>query len=472
MRRIAFLSLILFLTAWASPGHADTGRNSVAKTRPRPSPQPTLGSSVLLVAWNTAERRYELRPVDPATGQLVPGYSPILLGRQSPLTALSADGRKLAVIESRGQACESIGGGSACQASADVVHLMDLATWQEVAVAPLPGRGWVWPLTLSPDTRYLSMAFHDRASSTLMLFDAVTGSMVAQLPLAFRPDLMNFTRDGTGLVLYGAPLGSPPGIGQPGSPSVLWLTAPSLDVQWEVTLANVASGTWCVDKCEQLHEGSYVSWEPAVVPSHDGRRLYIVHADEDRLTTVDFDAREVRSVAIRAPQPWFERLLALTAGMAEAKYWPDGAAKSAALSSDRTRLYVLGRAMSRLPDAAGENQTPLGLQVVDVESGAQLERRFSEAFEIRTTAGAGPVLMNGWGDGDYWTELFDVSHLRSVARLTGWWVVASRRLDGQPILLASKSTQYNTHLGLLDPQTLEVTHFWKVNSQTWWAMSP
>lgn len=93
----------------------------------QPTDDPALASSIPLLLRNEEERRYEIRLVDPMTGESVAGYVPIALGPQISIAhALSPDGKKLAVIESRGMSCEYYAGGRACRPSADVLHLVNL----------------------------------------------------------------------------------------------------------------------------------------------------------------------------------------------------------------------------------------------------------------------------------------------------------------------------------------------------------
>jgi hypothetical protein len=105
-----------------------------------------------------------------------------------------------------------------------------------------------------------------------------------------------------------------------------------------------------------------VYWSPAVVFDPVRNRLHIVHADEDGLTTVDLQGRSAQSLEIRPALTWIEQLLSLTAGVAEAKYWPEGGYRSGVLLSDGRQIYTVGRTMDRFEEANGEwtmNETPL-----------------------------------------------------------------------------------------------------------------
>jgi len=76
-------------------------------------------------------------------------------------------------------------------------------------------------------------------------------------------------------------------------------------------------------------------------------------------------------------------------------------------------------------------------------------------------------------DGQEWsTEVIDTNSMQRVARLDKWEVVPTRRLDGQPILVASHLPEQPSHLAVLDPQPFVVIHSWSVNSYAWWVTIP
>jgi len=323
-------------------------------------------------------------------------------------------------------------------------------------------------------TTRLALSYHNRTSSTLMLFDTGTGQLIAQQPLAFRPSLMKYTQEGTALTIYGQPLSAVPGISKPDAPRVLLVDADTLDILWDQPLAGIISGSWCLDNCDAPHgEQMFAHWWPAVTPSHDGHKLYIVHADEEKLTSVDFDARTVHSVEIREARSWFEELLALTAGVAEAKGGENGAFKEAVLSQDGARLYVIGRTVNSTRDARGDWQVEeayLGLQVIDVESGRRVTGLDGEAKAIGTTPDGAYLLLNDWDGRVWWTEVLAAESLQRVARLEGWAVVPARRIDGRPILLASNPYR-ESQLATLDPRSFDIVHTWSASGHAEWVTS-
>lgn len=476
MKIIACLFLLLFLTACATVGQAQ-GEQPVLPQQSPVTPS-ALESSVLLLLQNEAQHRDEIHGVDPATGQDLPGHPPITFDRNfgfTPVSTLSADGHKLALVTGKGQSCERFAGGSACRGNAEVLHLLDRPAWREVKI-PLPAQGWVGQLAFNPAATQLALVYHKRDADSLMLFDISSKKLVAQRDLEFRPSLLAFSQDGATLITYGAPLGSDPGLSQPGPPVVLLLEASNLAVKWQQTLTGLASGYWCLENCQAAHgEQLFTFWEPALVLSPDRLKLYLIHADKESLTTVDFATQAVQSAEIQVAQSWFERFLALTAGVARAKAPTQGAFKNAVLSPDGTRLYVLGRSYETRRDHEGHwqvTENDLGLQVIEVESGHKIASHDSEALEIKLSPDGAFLILAGWHEETRWTEVLNAGSLQTIKRLEKWELIFTRRLDGRPIILASQPSQHETQLAMLDPQSFDIAHSWSVPAYASWLMNP
>jgi hypothetical protein len=494
IRVFLYLWLLLILAACTVPSQA-TDEGAVSTQTPRrllaqPTVDSAFESSVLLSVRNAEAQHYEIRLVNPTTGEAAPGYPPLILASPEFVESetFSADGKRLAAVGSNDRRSEGYAGGVRYWPSADRLYLIDLPTWRAMTL-PLPGKGWVGPLAFSPKAAYLALVYHDalvyhgRKFSNLMLFDTGSGKLVAERTLEFRPTLLAYTQDGTTLVVYGQPLGSPPGMGKPDSPHLLLAEATTLDVIWDQPLEDIVSGEWCLEKCNEPHGAQvFAEWRPAVVPAHDGHKLYIVHADAERLTTVDLDARTIQTVEVQAARSWFERLLALTAGVAKAKGVYTGTTKEAVLSPDGGHLYVISRTSNARHDADGneeEIETQLGLQVIDVERGREVASRDLEmtgtwlsADRIGFTPDNAYLLASGWRDGKRWTEVLDAKSLARVARLEGWEVVPTRRLGGQPILLARRwpgEKQTEFEFAVLDPQSFDVVDSWLESNASWMA---
>jgi hypothetical protein len=319
------------------------------------------------------------------------------------------------------------------------------------------------------------MIFNQPNSSTVMLFDTNTGRPIAQQAIPFQPSLMEYTSDGASLVLYGQPPGSKPGIAKPDPPGAVLLDAATLEIRWEQELPGILSGSWCLEKCNESHgEQTFAEWTPAVVLSPTGNRLYIVHADEEQLTTIDFKARTVHTVRIQEKQSWLDRLLALTAGVAQAKGEVNGAFKTGVLSPDGTRLFTIGQTMTASIDSDGSSGStiePLGLDAIDVATGEKIMSAEDEGTWIKIMPDQVHLLLGSWGQGQ--TKILDADRLQRVADLGQWEVAATPGRAGQQIVVASRPGQSHTDLAVLDPLTFRIVRSWSLpTSYAAWVSTP
>ena len=482
------LALSVILTACSPATPASTSIPPSPSSLLQPTPMPT----VLPIPTATASQSVTAAPqssvilgldkyrlIDLTTGKDVPGFT--LLNPS--VVARSADGMRMAAIESRGESCESSGGGVACYPSASAFEIIDVHTWHAVSTT-LESQGWASPLTFSPDASRVAFALNQDTSSNILLVDARTAQLVAQRALAFRPSLLNFAQDGKMLVIYGQPLSDKPGVTQPPPPRVALLDAATLEPQWEQALREIMSGSWCIETC-QGQEGQQLSayWNPAVIPSKDGRQLYIVHADAEKLTTVDLAARTIRTAAIQTARSWFDNFLALSATVAEAKGGANGVYKYAVLSPDGTQLYVIGSMMTAARSADNSfwdtTYRVSDLEVIDVQSGRKLAARvmtnreeISEYLQELNLTPDGPRILVVRSDpnNNWWTEVFDAPSLQPVARLEQWRVLVARRGDGQPILLAHRPN--SNQLAVIDPRTFAVVRSFSLESNPGWVTAP
>jgi len=183
---------------------------------------------------------------------------------------------------------------------------------------------------------------------------------------------------------------------------------------------------------------------------------------------VDLQDRAVQSIEFREAQSWLESLLALTAGVAEAKGSLNGTTKEAALSPDGTRLYVLARTYTNGPWGVS-----LGLQVVDVESGRKIAQQDSEGIAIKMTPdGAYLLLLNHTPDNRWWTDVLDAESLQPVAQLEDRDVMVTRRMNGQPLFVAQTIPERATRLAVLDPRSFDIVHSWAFNGYASWITNP
>ena len=130
--------------------------------------------------------------------------------------------------------------------------------------------------------------------------------------------------------------------------------AADLRESWSAELTGVRDGLYPLDesKSAAVHKpgnGAYYYPGAAFDPLID--RLHIVHADEDKLTTVDFAARSFRTLSVQPKLTWFERLLMLGTRTAHAKA-ASGASRQAIIPPGGEVIYTVGSKsdMSQLPN--------------------------------------------------------------------------------------------------------------------------
>ena len=442
------------------------------------SAAPAPDSSALVALLGSDSGRYEILAIDPATGKTVKGLAPFVLrksGRFAPSEVLSADGRLLAVIEGRGSFCEPSGGGEGCQGTADRLHLMDLKSWRRVSV-PLAPEGCLWALAFSRDHARLAVALHEKGSDSLVLVDTAAGTIRVRQHIGIYPSLLRFSPDGARLIAFGQPEGTDRGVSRPGSPHVLLIDGRTLEVAWDQELPQIVSGHWCMEGCDRPHqEQLHAYWRPAVALSRDGRALHIVEADRDRLTTVDLEARSVRSAEIRAPQSLIGWLVDLLVGEAYAKAPTEGTCKDAVLSQDGTRLFIVGTESRPTRDAEGQwdlRHRSLGLQEVEVATGRRLAGLETDATGIDSGAGDARLYLSQWSDRKRQTEIIDAATLERVAQVSAWEFSSAMRLDSRPIIVASQMdhSKNRTRLAILNPTSYQPERSWTVKGYASWVV--
>ena len=174
----------------------------------------------------------------------------------------------------------------------------------------------------------------------------------------------------------------------PDPPHVYLLDAADLSQRWSAVLEGVRDGVFPKDKTvtrENHYEPGkslYLSPGTAFAPDRDA--LYIVHANFEQLTTVDFDQQRINTVEVGAKLSWFEKLLSLSAGIAHAK--GEGTSKQIVVSPDGKFLYVVGvNNTIGKEDPQGNlgfNQTSLGLEILQANDGSRLKYLETDATEI------------------------------------------------------------------------------------------
>ena len=208
----------------------------------------------------------------------------------------------------------------------------------------------------------------------------------------------------------------------------------------------------------------YLSPGLAFAPDRDA--LYVIHADSDKLTIVDFKAQRVKTLEIHARLSWFERLLSLLAYSVQAKVG-EGTSKDVAVSPDGRFLYVTGTDNSLYQDPQGNwqlKQTPLGLQIIRISDGSRLAHIETDASDLVLSPDGRFLYLRFWrGDEDApGTEIFDTSKGQIVTHIAASYLAPTWRMDGGALLASTYSVSQNLHhMTLFRPDDLSVLANWK-----------
>lgn len=433
----------------------------------------TLAASIPAVTWKGNTEGHKLVPIDPATGENLPGYEPISLG-QSYSHVFSPDGHTLAMVGF--VSSEYPRGGS--------LHLIDLETWEE-RVQELRLDAYVNAMDFSPDGERLAIAYGNNNSQILLINvtdpPAKSKNAALQTSMDFLITTMKFTTDGSGLIIYGYRTENPSTVNQqnPDPPIVALFASSDLSVSWSANLEGIRHGILPKDESSseqvdftQPGQAIYLFPGLAFAPEHDV--LYVVHADEDKLTTVDFAAQEIGSVEITPELSWMERLLSLTSGVAHAKV-AEGTSKRAVVSPDGEYLFIVGQHSDLIEGKDGEwqiSENPLGLQIVRTEGGSRLGYYDTDAMELSISDDGRHLHLRGWGEiqGSAWTQVFDTEAYRFKVRMDGMWLMPVHRLNGDPILASSIWVDINRthHNATVDPKNLSVLAEWTTSDYLGW----
>lgn len=469
MRRLPiFLIILIILTACASPTEPTVAPNEVSEPKSdAPVLAGTLETSLLVTEWRGPDEGNVLFPLDPARGKPLPDYAPISLGYSS-YHAFSPDRGTLAVI--------SFPAETTYQGS---LLLIDLATWKTQQFE-LELKGWVHTLAFSPDGKQLAIS-HGESNYSLTMIDVEKGAITAQSQVDSYVTRLKFTESGDALMLY-SPTLNPKDRITAGPPQVLLLDAVDLRPRWSTELEGVQDGVFAKDETvtsANIHEPGQASYlSPGLVFAPDREALYIVHADSEQLTTVDFESQNVGTVDIQPKLTWFERLLSMTAGVAHAKIG-DGITRQAAVSPDGQFLYVVGVNNSTFQDKQGNwqmEQTPLGLEIIQTGDGSRVEHIESDTMELSISPDGRFLYLRNWGTSPKylpWTEIFDTASQQVVARQDNISAIPALLMNGEFLLVSTFSTgEYSHHMSILEPDGSNVLSEWTDSNSVWWLTTP
>ena len=452
-----FLIFVLTLTACAAP----------AEPTIAPVLNGTFETSLLVTEWNGSTKGNLLFPLDPASATALPSYTPISLGYSS-FHAFSPDRRTLAVVSYPNETAYN---GS--------LLLIDLPAWKTQRFE-LGLIGWVSAMVFSPDGKRLAIA-HGETNYKLTMINVEEGAITAQSQMNSFVTRLKFTKSSEALMLYSAAINTANGLSA-GVPQVLLLHATDLSPLWLADLDDVHDGIFPKDEevtPSNIHEPGqafYISPGLAFAPDQD--TLYIVHADSEQLTTVDFQSQKVKTVEIQTRLTWFERLLSLTAGIAYAKIG-DGIIRQVAISPDGQFLYVVGVNNATFKDQHGNwqmEQTPLGLEIIQTSDGSRVERFETETTEMSLSPDGRFLYLRNWGNNQNnipWTEIFDTSSLQLVTREDKISAMPALLMNGEYLLVSTYSTSETSHhMSVLQPDGSSVLANWTGPEYVYWLTTP
>jgi DNA-binding beta-propeller fold protein YncE len=445
---IGFLTCLFLLTACATPVPPTTipTTNNIPESHPV-TLDGTFETSLLAVVSKSSPRDNVLLPLDPASGNALPGYTPISLGKTY-FQAFSSDRHTLAVVSFTN---DNMDNGS--------LLLIDLPTWKTRRFE-LDLAGWLNAMTFSPDRKQLAIAYGD-FDHKLMMIDVEKGTIRAQSETDSLITHLKFTKDGKGLMLYGQAVVN--SLDQ-APPQVLLLGAADLSPRWSRELEEVRDGMFPMDKTitqtEFYKPGNSFYLNPGLAFAPDRDTLYIVHADSAELTTVDFSTRKVSTVEIRTKLSWFGSLLARTAGVAHAK--GAGTSKQVVVSPDGQFLYVVGvNATISQQDHYQTEETPLGLEILQTKDGRRVEHVDTDTTELSLSPDGRFLYLRNWTDTTPWSEVFDATSRKIIARKESLYATPTLLMNGQFLLISTyTSAEGKYHMSVLQPSNLNILADW------------
>jgi WD40 repeat protein len=461
---VAFLTVFVGVTACAPTPTSSLPESESTVLQPATAGPASYETSLPAIQWGEKNHEHRLFLLVPSTGEALTDVESIPLGRSFSY-AYSPDRRRLAVMTFPD---DSNANGS--------LMLIDLLAWKSERF-DLKLYGWVGAMAFSPDARLLAISHGGDSMSKLTVFDIMDGTILAQGQTDLLMPRLKFTSGSDALMLYGLSkkgrftensLGG-------GTPQVLLLDAADLSPRWQAELAGVREGVFPKDEntelsaYEMVAQGQAMFLGPGVVFAPDRDGLYIVHADSDQLTSVDFAAYTVETVTIQPGLSWLETLLSLTASVAHAKV-ADGTSKDVAISPDGKLLYVVGTHNSSVPDQQGNlqiDQIPLGLEIIRIENGSGVTHIETGSGDLSLSPDGRFLYLRTWGmdeNSGPGTEVLDTSSRAIVTHAAGIYPSVAFQVNGEPLLVSTYSlseTEPWHQMTILQPDDLRVLAEWK-----------
>ncbi len=159
----------------------------------------------------------------------------------------------------------------------------------------------------------------------------------------------------------------------------------------------------------------------------------------------------------------------------------NGVTKTAVISPDGQRLYVVGQSTTAVKKSDGNydmDRQALGLQVVDPASATELAHLDTQATDLSIAPDGKTVFLVSWPQSDTLegypkTDILDASTLKIVQTLPGQ-VQPTRMLNGQPAWLAMEYfSSSDPHLAIYAPGQDNPQAQWKTSdAYAGWVLVP
>lgn len=318
--------------------------------------------------------RLQARPVDPATLTDQPGNGISLDFGHHYSYALSPDGKKMAaVIFPSGE--HNRGG---------VLHLVDLSTWRDDKVegTSIDDLGQLRFRADGKQLYWAAAATHSLpAAFQLSRYDLAQKrhAKLIDFPPSFIPQDFRLIPGENRLVAYGD-FNSYNSQGNDNSmllqpPHLIFVDLQTEKITADIALDGVKAGQTSIARGEGELAFHYL--QPGLAWDLQRKKLYIAHADEDKITAVDLGKAVVEKQAeIRPLRSFGEMASNWLLPRAQAKMIA-GTSHRAALSSDGQLLYLSGVRRDLQRDADGNMQytvTPLGLRIIATDDFSERDR--------------------------------------------------------------------------------------------------
>src|SRR5262249_705185 len=122
----------------------------------------------------------------------------------------------------------------------------------------------------------------------------------------------------------------------------------------------------------------------------------------------------------------------------------------AVISPDGKFLYVVGNTEAFTKTANGNvdfTQAFLGMQIIATDDGALINKNNLEANAVQLSPDGRQIFLSGWKNNTSyqlpWTDVYDIASNSLIKHLDHMYLMSTRRMDGQTILISSYGVSDN-----------------------------